>query len=46
VAFPTDPTQVKVPDVSDCKNEVPDPGKAVGKVYLVLDAFAPALSPV
>ena len=39
-------TQDKVPDVSDCNTDVPVPGNAIGKVYVVLDAFAPALSPV
>ena len=46
VAVPIDPTQVKVPDVSDCNTDVPVPGNAIGKVYVVLDAFAPALRPV
>ena len=39
-------TQDRVPDVSDCKIDVPDPGNAVGKEYTVVVACpAAALKP-
>jgi hypothetical protein len=45
VAFPTIPVQDKVPEVSDCKTDVPAPGKFVGRVYNVFAAVTPALNP-
>jgi hypothetical protein len=45
-ADPETPIQVKFPDVSDCKTDVPEPGKFVGRVYNVFVAVTPALNPI
>jgi len=45
VAVPIEPTQDKVPEVSDCKTDVPAPGYPVGRVYNVFAAVTPALNP-
>ena len=39
---PPEATQFKFPEVSDDNTDVPDPGKAIGKVYVVFAEGLPA----